>query len=161
MSVVRIAVAIMMIALLGAASFADEVLLWPFESDPFALSREAAMEGRDQAFKAIGLPAETVTQILRVTTRPGEKMYIASGYRFMAVVTSGFVVHHDVLVTDGESLAAEKWSLRLKDGALLIFLVSLSNGNYFWSIKLSSSGSALAHVPFTANPLQSAVARAT
>lgn len=100
-----------------------------FGADPYAASRNEAMQTRESAFRAMDLPESVITELLRVTEKPGEKVRITMGNRFSAQVSKGGVVHRNVVVAwslpvRGMEYAApaEKWQVSWEGKTFTVIL---------------------------------------
>ncbi|MEK7604711.1 MAG: hypothetical protein AAB442_02875 [Patescibacteria group bacterium] len=89
----------------NVASWALATCVWPvaraaepwkwehFGADPYATSRDAAMQARESAFAKLGFPAEVVMLLVKATELPGEKTSLQNGDKFAAQLSKGGVVH--------------------------------------------------------------------
>ncbi|MFZ2167880.1 MAG: hypothetical protein WAV50_03360 [Minisyncoccia bacterium] len=133
--------AIVVISMFAAKSaHAADGFQWQhFGADPYASSRDEAMQTRESAFRALGLPPPVITQFLRATESPGEKTRLVVGDKLSAMLSSKGVVHRNVTVaftkppkSDKMEFAApaEKWQVSWEGRLFTVILPEVCNN---WS----------------------------
>lgn len=127
------------------ASSAHAEFKWRhFGADPYATSREEAMQTRESAFRKLGFPVPAVALLMEATKKPGEKVRIVNGDRLEAMLSKGGVVHRDVLVdfvkppVSGNmeyAAPAEKWQVTWQGKVYTLLLPKICNN---WLAEASS-----------------------
>lgn len=69
-----------------------------FGEAPYANTRTEAMRTRERALRALGFPAPVVSELMRATEKPGERIRLVNGYHLSAMLSKGGVVHRHVVV---------------------------------------------------------------
>ncbi|MEX2013650.1 MAG: hypothetical protein WD897_01925 [Parcubacteria group bacterium] len=67
-------------------------------ADPYAISREAAMQTRESAFQKLGFPEEVVRMLVEETKKPGEKVKLVMGHRLTTMLSKDGTIHRDVVI---------------------------------------------------------------
>lgn len=112
-----------------------------FGVDPYASSRNEAMETREIAFQKLGLPQEVIQLFIEETKVSGDTTRIVNGDRFSAMLSKGGVVNKDVVVNwnkppikNGKmeyAAPAEKWQISWNEKTYVVFLPEVCN-NWCW-----------------------------
>jgi len=140
--------------LLPKAALADDTgLAKSFSNNPFATSREEAMRIRESAFRSISLPSPVITQFLRVTEKPGQKVTVGKGEHFESLMMHG-IVYHDVVVDPNDvPMPAERWEIHWDRRTFSVFLTFPSGDKPYWSFKIRTDKTVMAcsteveHIP--------------
>ena len=91
-----------------------------FGADPYAASRDEAMQTRESAFSKFGFPEPVVALLMEATKQPGEKVRIVNGDKLSRMLSKGGVVHTNVTVAFDKppvsgkmeyAAPAEKWQV--------------------------------------------------
>lgn len=125
---------------------------WKGQEHPYATTRADAIQKREDAFRAVFLPTPVFTQLLRVTEKPGEKVWLTAGDHFEALILKG-IVHHDVVVAlENVPISAEKWEVYWEGKIFSAFLVFPQKDKVYWGIKIrtTAAGHTMACSPFGA-----------
>lgn len=83
---------------LSGRTVAGEFRWERFGAAPYARTRTEAMRSRERAFRALGIPAPVVRQLMRATEMPGERIRLVNGDRLSAMLSKGSAVHRNVVV---------------------------------------------------------------
>jgi len=112
-----------------------------FGADPYATTRTEAMQKRESAFRAMGLPTPVIKQLLQVTEKPGEKVRLVVGDHLSAMMSKGGVVHRDVTVAFSAPVRgmeyaapAEKWEVFWQGRTFTVFLPEIC---FNWSFRVT------------------------
>ncbi len=106
------------------------------DESPHAKARAEAMQARESAFRSITLPGEVITQFLRVTRKPGEKVLVLKGQEFESAVVHGVVYHGVIISPEDAPMSAEKWEVHWGARVFSVFLVYPKGDSPYWSFKI-------------------------
>ena len=132
------------LVLVALATSAQAEWKWQhFGADPYAKTREEAMQTRESAFSAMGLPESVIADFLRATEKPGEKIRLVNGDHLVAMMSKGGVVHRDAVVAFAKppvsgkmeyAAPAEKWQISWEGKIYSIVLPEIChNWGYGWT----------------------------
>ncbi|MFH0987992.1 MAG: hypothetical protein V1763_01320 [Parcubacteria group bacterium] len=150
-------VAVLVVAVVGVfTSSVNAEWEWKhFGTDPYAISREAAMWTRASAFRTMGFPEQVVNLFEQATLNPGETVRLSVNDRLSTMLSKGGVVHQDVVIKfDPPSpgmqyvAMAEKWQISWEGK---IYSVLLPATCFNWSSIIASAP--VAAKPATISPV--------
>lgn len=133
-------IVVLVLAFATLASPAHAEFKWQhFGADPYAATRAEAMQKREAAFRAMGLPAPVIKQFMLATEKSGEKVRLVNGDKLSTMMSKGGIVRRDVTVefvkppVSGKmeyAAPAEKWQVTWEGK---IYVVILPEICYNWS----------------------------
>lgn len=139
-------VAFLLLLATGAPAYARSFEWKHFGAAPYALSREQAMRSRESAFRLLGFPEPVVALLVEATKTPGKEVRLVVGERLSSMLSSGGVVHRDVIVAfvtppiSGKmeyAAPAEKWQVIWQGQTYTVILPRICNN---WSAILPAIG---------------------
>ncbi|MCR4275998.1 MAG: hypothetical protein NUV90_01305 [Candidatus Parcubacteria bacterium] len=136
----------MFVALILSTAFASSAYAefrWKHPGgDPYATSREAAMQTRESAFRKLGFPNPVIELFMQATKVAGEKVKLSMGSRLTTMLSKGSV-HQDVVIDwqapiRGTELVApaEKWQVTWEGKVFTAFLFEVCQN---WSSIVAST----------------------
>lgn len=112
-----------------------------FGAAPFAFSRTEAMQKRNSAFLALGIPKGAVQLLMNATEKPGIPATLVVGQKLSAMISEGGRIHHDVVIAFNSPVLhmqyaapAEKWKITWRGKVYTIFLPVICHN---WSVVIT------------------------